>query len=285
MRGLVLGGGGVAGISWTTGLLHGLAEHGVDLPGTADRVLGTSAGATVAAQLASGLPLAELYRRQTEPDLQNHELVPPAEALPALFETIGKLLAEIADPAELRRRIGRIALDADTVPAADRLAVIAARLPGRDWPAWPLTLTAVDAESGELRTFDRDSGVPLLDAVAASCAVPGIWPVVGIDGHRYMDGGARSANNADLMTGQQAVLVLAPMADPPPAFGRGYPLLDAELDALRATGRALAVGPDEDAQAAFGANPLDPAVRTPSAEAGRAQAARVAEQVRALWAV
>ncbi|MFJ1758251.1 patatin-like phospholipase family protein [Kitasatospora sp. NPDC088134] len=276
MRGLVLGGGGVAGISWLTGLLHGLAEHGVDLPGTADRVLGTSAGATVAGQLASGLPLAELYRRQTEPDLQNHEIVPPTEAVTALFETFHRLVTEITDPAELRRRVGEFALAADTVPAADRLAVIAARLPGRDWPAWPLTLTAVDAESGEPRTFDRDSGVPLLDAVAASCAVPGIWPVVEIDGRRYMDGGIRSTTNADLMTGRRAVLVLAPMADP---------LLDAELRTLRTTGRALAVAPDEDSLAAFGANPLDGAVRTPAAEAGRAQAARVADAVRALWTV
>ncbi|MFF4345082.1 patatin-like phospholipase family protein [Kitasatospora sp. NPDC001540] len=274
MRGLVLGGGGLAGIAWETGLLHGLAETGLDVPGTADHVLGTSAGATVAGQLASGLPLAELYRRQTEPALQNHEITPPAETLGALFETIGELVTEIDDPTELRRRIGELALAADTVPAADRLAVIAGRLPGRDWPAWPLTLTAVDAATGEPRTFDRHSGVPLLDAVAASCAVPGIWPTVEIDGRRYMDGGIRSSNNADLMTGQQAVLVLAPMTDP---------FLAAELAQLESTGKVLAVTPDEASLAAAGPNPLDSAVRTPSAEAGRAQGHRIADQVRALW--
>ncbi|GLW72150.1 patatin [Kitasatospora phosalacinea] len=274
MRGLVLGGGGLAGISWETGLLHGLAEAGVDVPGTADHVLGTSAGATVAGQLASGLPLAELYRRQTEPALQNHEITPPAEALGALLDTVGELMAEIDDPTELRRRIGELALAADTVPAADRLAVIAGRLPGRDWPAWPLTLTAVDTATGEPRTFDRHSGVPLLDAVAASCAVPGVWPTVEIDGRHYMDGGIRSSNNADLMTGQQAVLVLAPMTDP---------FLAGELAQLESTGRVLAVTPDEASLAAAGPNPLDSAVRTPSAEAGRAQGHRIADQVRALW--
>ncbi|MFJ4678254.1 MULTISPECIES: patatin-like phospholipase family protein [unclassified Kitasatospora] len=275
MRGLVLGGGGLAGISWETGLLHGLAEAGLDLPATADHVLGTSAGATVAGQLASGLPLAELYRRQADPAAQNHELVPPAETVGALFETFHQLVTEITDPAELRRRVGEFALAADTVPAADRLAVIAGRLPGHDWPAWPLTLTAVDAGTGEPRTFDRHSGVPLVDAVAASCAVPGIWPTVEIDGRPYMDGGTRSSNNADLMTGERTVLVLAPVVDL---------FLGSELARLEAAGqRVLAVSPDEDSLAAAGPNPLDTAVRTPSAEAGRAQGRRIADQVRALW--
>ncbi|MFF2625700.1 patatin-like phospholipase family protein [Kitasatospora griseola] len=274
MRGLVLGGGGLAGIAWETGLLHGLAEAGLDLPGTADHILGTSAGATVGGQLASGLPLAELHLRQTDPARQNHEIVPPTETLGAFLETYGTLLAEITDPAELRRRLGRLALDADTVPAAERRHVIAGRLPAHDWPDRPLTLTAVDAETGELRTFDRHSGVPLVDAVAASCAIPGIWPTVEIDGHRYMDGGIRSYTNADLMAGRQTVLIIAPMTDHH---------LAAELETLRATGAALALTPDEDALAAFGVNPLDTTVRTPAAEAGRTQARRVADQVRELW--
>ncbi|MFD8480839.1 patatin-like phospholipase family protein [Kitasatospora sp. NPDC059673] len=274
MRGLVLGGGGLAGISWTTGLLHGLAEAGLDLPGTADHILGTSAGATVAGQLASGLPLAELHLRQTDPARQNHEIVPPLETLGTLLEALAVLQAEITDPAELRRRIGRLALDTDTVPAADRRAVIADRLPVHDWPSRPLTLTAVDADTGEPRTFDRHSGVPLVDAVAASCAIPGIWPTVEIDGHRYMDGGIRTCTNADLMTGQQTVLVIAPMPDPN---------LPVELETLRAGGTALAITPDEDALASFGVNPLDTTVRAPAAEAGRAQARQVADQVRKLW--
>ena len=275
MRGLVLGGGGLTGIAWETGLLHGLAETGLDLPGTADHILGTSAGATVGGQLASGLPLPELHLRQTDPARQNHEIVPPLETVGQILETWGALTAEITDPVELRRRVGRLALDADTVPAAERRAVIVGRLPAHDWPARPLTLVAVDADSGEPRTFDRHSGVPLIDAVAASCAIPGIWPTVEIDGHRYMDGGIRSNTNADLMTGQQAVLIIAPMTDHH---------LAGELETLRATGAVLALTPDEDALAAFGLNPLDPAVRAPAAEAGRAQAHRIADQVRELWA-
>ncbi|MEV4557378.1 patatin-like phospholipase family protein [Kitasatospora sp. NPDC049285] len=275
MRGLVLGGGGLTGIAWQTGLLHGLAEAGIDVPGRADHVIGTSAGSTVAAQLAGGLPLAELYRRQTDPGLQNHEITPPFEALGTVIATLNQLLDEVTDRTELRRRLCALALAADTVPAADRHAVIAGRLPRHDWPSWPLTLVAVDVDTAEPRYFDRDSGIPLVDAVAASCAVPGIWPVVEIEGHRYTDGGVRSSNNADLMTGQQAVLILSPMPDQ---------FTEPEIVELEKTARVLALTPDDDSRAAFGANPLDPAVRTPAAEAGRAQAARVADQVRDLWA-
>ena len=70
---LVLGGGGVAGIAWMTGLLAGLADAGQDVTGV-DLVIGTSAGATVAAQLGSGLSLDELFARQVEPELQAREL-------------------------------------------------------------------------------------------------------------------------------------------------------------------------------------------------------------------
>ena len=92
-----------------------------------------------------------------------------------------------------------------------RRAVIAARLPSHEWPAHPLVVTAIDAHSGAFTRFDASSGVPLVDAVAASCAVPGVWPPVSIGGRRYIDGGVRSVTNADLASGCGRVLVLAPM--------------------------------------------------------------------------
>ena len=85
---LVLGGGGVAGIAWITGLLAGLAAAGDDLTG-AELLVGTSAGAAAAAQLGSGLPLAELLARQTEPARQAAEI--PAEV------DLARLGAEIAE--------------------------------------------------------------------------------------------------------------------------------------------------------------------------------------------
>ncbi|GAA4998581.1 patatin-like phospholipase family protein [Kitasatospora paranensis] len=273
-RSLVLGGGGLAGIAWLTGVLAGLEAAGVTVAGTADHVVGTSAGATVAAQLGSGLALPELYRRQSEEALQSTELTPPSDAVIALMTAWAEIIEKAADPAEISRHLGALALATDTVPESARREVIAGRLPAHDWPAWPLTLVAVDAHTGEAALLDRAAGVGLVDAVAASCAVPGIWPTVGIGTRRYVDGGVRSSANADLATGDR-VLVLAPLPDE---------ALAAQLAAHTGRGAAvLAITPDDASGAAFGPDPLDPAVRTPSAAAGLAQGRRIADEVRALW--
>ncbi|WP_410562357.1 patatin-like phospholipase family protein [Amycolatopsis sp. cmx-4-61] len=267
---LVLGGGGVAGIAWTTGLLAGLAEHGQDLTG-ADLLVGTSAGSVVAAQVASGVALSELYARQVDPARQTPEI--PAEIDFEKFAAdFGGAITGASDPAQVRRAVGKLALEAETVPEADRRAVIEARLPVHDWPSQRVVIVAVDAETGEPRRFDRESGVPLVDAVAASCAVPGVWPPVTIDGRKYVDGGVRSAENADYAAGAERVTVVSPLGVDAP-LPMEKPLLQV-LDDLRAAGAQVAlITPDEAAQAVIGENPLDPAKRTPAAEAGRAQGA------------
>jgi len=70
----------------------------------------------------------------------------------------------------------------------------------------------VEADTGDVRVFDKDSGADLVDAVTASCAIPGIWPPATIGSGRYIDGGTRSVVNADLAAGYQRILILAPMA-------------------------------------------------------------------------
>ncbi|WP_199199606.1 patatin-like phospholipase family protein [Amycolatopsis sp. CA-128772] len=267
---LVLGGGGVAGIAWTTGLLAGLAGHGQDLTG-ADLLVGTSAGSVVAAQVASGRPLDELYACQADPARQTPEI--PAEIDFEKFAAdFGGAVTGATDPADVRRAVGKLALAAETVSEADRRAVIEARLPVHEWPAQRLVIVAVDAETGEPRRFDRESGVPLVDAVAASCAVPGVWPPVTIDGRQYVDGGVRSAENADYATGATRVTVVSPLGVDAP-LPMEKPLLEV-LEDLRAAGaKVTLITPDEPSQAAIGENPLDPATRTPAAEAGRAQGA------------
>ncbi|MEV6879016.1 patatin-like phospholipase family protein [Amycolatopsis sp. NPDC051128] len=267
---LVLGGGGVAGIAWTTGLLAGLADRGQDLTG-ADLIVGTSAGAAVAAQVTSGLPPAELFARQAEPARQTPE-IPVDIDFEKFAADFGGALTGATTPAEVRRGVGQLALSAETVSEVDRRAVIEARLPSHDWPERRLVIVAVDAETGEPRRFDRASGVSLVDAVAASCAVPGVWPPVTIDGRRYVDGGVRSAENADYAAGSTRITVVAPLGldSPLPAE---KPLLTV-LDELRAAGAEVAlITPDEASVAAIGQNPLDPSTRTPAAEAGRAQGA------------
>jgi NTE family protein len=156
---LVLGGGGVAGIAWMTGLLAGLADAGQDVTG-ADEVIGTSAGANVAAQLGSGLSLAELLARQVEPALQSRELMAVIDWARFAAE-IEPYLAGASTPAEQLRNFGRFALDADTVPETKRIAVIESRLPSREWPLTPTRLTAVDCVSGELTVFDEASAAAI----------------------------------------------------------------------------------------------------------------------------
>jgi NTE family protein len=265
---LVLGGGGVAGIAWMTGLLTGLAEAGQDVTG-ADLVIGTSAGATVAAQLGSGLGLGELLARQTDRARQSAEIVVKLD-MAEFGEQFGQYMARASSPEEMLRQVGAFALAARTVPEAERRAVIESRLPARVWPARRIQLVAVDCETGGMRVFDRASGVSLVDAVAASCAVPGIWPPVTIGGRRYMDGGVRSTDNADLAAGAARIVVVSP-------FGMNSevpsprPLAEV-VGRLRDGGAEVTVlQPDEASVAAMGANPLDPATRVPAAEAGLAQ--------------
>ncbi|GAB1331022.1 patatin-like phospholipase family protein [Streptomyces sennicomposti] len=264
---LVLGGGGVGGIAWITGLLAGLADKGQDVTG-ADLIVGTSAGSAVAAQLGSGLSLEELYARQVEPSSQAAEIMAELD-LESFAAQLGAALAS-GDGPRMRRAVGELALRAETVPEAERRAVIESRLPRHEWPTRRLRIVAVDAGSGEARVFDGASGVSLVDAVAASCAVPGVWPPVTIGGRRYVDGGVRSMANADYAAGASRVLVIVPMGTVEP-FPSETPL-ERALAELRAQGAEVAViEPDEAAKAAIGTNPLDPATRTPAAEAGRAQ--------------
>ena len=274
---LVLGGGGITGIAWEIGVLAGLAEAGVDLSG-ADFVVGTSAGSVVGAQLACGAELGAMYARQLEP---------PAREKTArmtrgnLARYAWAMLTSRGRDVEFRRRVGVLALAAEraglTPSEQERLDVIGSRLVSRQWPERSLVITAVDAQTGEFRTFDRDSGVPLLQAVAASCAVPGVYPPVTIDGRRYVDGGMRSAANADLAQGYDRLVVLAPI---PRGVG---PMASVDAQVTGMVSRVAVISPDAASRAAIGRNVLDPAARAPSAKAGCAQAASVAERIAEVW--
>ncbi|MCV7289271.1 patatin-like phospholipase family protein [Mycolicibacterium wolinskyi] len=281
-RALVLAGGGIAGIAWETGILRGIADES---PNTArallasDVLVGTSAGSTVAAQLGSGLSLDELYDRQI--DAVSAELNPGVgiDGITELFVTA--MLTPNTTKQQKLQRIGEIALDAPTVDEPVRREVIAARLPSHDWPDRVLRISAIDIATGELVGFDRDSGVELVDAVAASCAVPGAWPPVTIDGRRYMDGGVGSSVNMELADDCDSAVVLVPSGRSVPSpFGGGGTA--AEIEDF--DGTALGIFADDDALEAFGANPLDPACRVPSARAGRAQGRRVAAEIAAFLA-
>jgi NTE family protein len=133
-----------------------------------------------------------------------------------VFEQMRVIGAAATSAADLRRAMGAFGLESDATlgpGAGQRCAVVAARLPRPEWPDRPMIVVAVDAHTGELAAFDRDSGVDLVDAVTASCALPGLAPTVSINGARYIDGGVRSTDNADLASGYANVVVLSPLAD------------------------------------------------------------------------
>jgi NTE family protein len=275
-KALVLGGGGVAGIAWELGVLDALATAGVDLT-TADRIVGTSAGSAVGAQLCTGESLESLCARQLVPAAQSAELQVES-SLDSLIEQFAACFEGASNALEVRRRLGAVALSAPTVEEAARIAVIESRLSSHEWSERELLITAVDAFTGEFRVFDRHSGVSLVSAVAASCAVPGIWPPVTISDTRFMDGGVNSGSNADLAEGCEVVVIVAPFAG---GFG---PTVDVEAEALRATGAIVEViAADAGATEAFGTNVLDPATRVPSLREGRRQGALEVQRIAKVW--
>ncbi|RFA10369.1 phospholipase [Subtercola boreus] len=285
-RAIVLSGGGVAGIAWETGLLTGLLQHGIDLQ-SADVVVGTSAGSVVGVNLRAGT-LDATYASLLADSDDDRPLADPAPEGAEdrdLSRTMKVIMAGIASTegeAATRRTIGELALeDYQRSDDTASLARIAPLLPGTEWPEGELRITAVDAETGHFTVFDRDSDAELARAVAASCAVPGVFKPITIDGHPYMDGGMRSSANTDVAADCASILVIA--CSPEPAVSGMGPTLPATIDTLRGTSEVFVVQADEESTLAFGENPLLMHTRRASAEAGRRQAGLVAETVRAFW--
>jgi NTE family protein len=294
---LVLGGGGAAGNAWEIGIIAGLAEVGLDMTEAADLVIGTSSGATAAAQLRSGIPpadlLASVLSSPVQPVRQNRER-PPALPMATVFERMRAISAAATSAADLQRAMGAFGLECDPLlgsTAGQHRAVVAARLPRHEWSDRPMIVVALDAHTGELATFDRDSGVDLVDAVTAGTALPGSSPTININGTHYINGGVRSAENADLASGYANVVVLSPFGGRsrtlpegqfeglrrPPEWGMD---LEGQVEALRTQGsRVVVVTPDSDSQAAMGTNQMDPATRAPSARAGFIQGQQEATRV------
>jgi len=172
------------------------------------------------------------------------------------------------------RRVGALALGMAGSDGGDRRKPVAAQLPAQTWPEKALVIVAVNAETGERRAFDRNTGVELVDAVMATTAFWG-WPLAFFEGHHYIDGGFYSSDNADLASGFDRVLIFALR---PPVPSMCMASLDEAVESLRAGGaRVEIVHPDEDCLQAFASagGPMNPAVRAPAAKAGRVQGQRL----------
>jgi NTE family protein len=291
-RAVVLGGGGLTGVSWLTGLLA--AFEAAEIPvADADLVLGTSAGSVVGTQLAAGRPFAKQYRFLAAERVRAREmLVRLYRAMPKptdeVLEQLGRhfLTSSSASTQEARAIEGRDALAADTMPAPAWVVLVSLYLRTHRWPGPALGVTAVDAEDGSVRVFRAADGVPVTRAVAASTAVPQVFPPVKIEGRRYMDGGTRSATNADLAADHDLVLLFVDHRALPSGQGPlSRAAIDAEIAELRSGGTTVVeVSPDDASLDALGdLAALDPDRIGPSARAGRVQGEAEAERVAAAW--
>lgn len=243
-RALVLGGGGVVGVAWESGVAAGMFERGIDLR-EVDVVVGTSAGAIVGAQLASGF-LPHVPRERT---------VPPPPAGPAvdrtsldltLLGTVFRLWSgmERTNP-EQAAAIGKLTASMPREAQKGWDLRVAYGVGIEHWPQRPLLVNVVDTESGQRRTLDRDSGIDVNAAIAASSAVPGMFPPVELAGRLYMDGQVHSSTNADVLLpfAPEQVLIAMPTNK---VTGQGIGphaenMLELEIAALRAAGCKVSV--------------------------------------------
>ncbi len=290
---MVLHRGGSAGNAWEIGIVAGLFDAGLDVT-EADLIIGTSAGSTAAAQLTNAIPTELLAAiLSAAPQQRAGPVGPDGGRVPIgpagnHMEITNRIIAAAEDAADMRRRMGAAALEMDAASDGSGQtrwrATVAARLPSQRWPERTMLITAVDAHTGEPVVFDRHSGVELVDAVAASTANGFGVPPYSIGGNRYIDGGYRRNENADLAAGYGRVLVLSPFG------GRSrHPLewgthLAAQVDELRASGsRVETIFPDGDSLNAFGVDMMDLSTRPPAARAGYDQGRGLAGHLTKFW--
>jgi NTE family protein len=278
-RALVLGGGGAYGIAWESGILVGLAQAGVDVRG-ADFIVGTSAGSQVGAVVASGLAWEAIWARQVDPLLQNGGAAPVVD-MPALFRLYAQIQAEAKNPQEWLLSQGTLSRYTVTVSECERLGEIEQRLQLSTWPE-RLGVVGVDILSGKRVVWTRESGVDLIPAVAASSALPGVYPAITIGEHRYCDGGVYSMENADAVEGYAKVLILCvglPIQTP-------Y-VLDQQIESLRRSGAEVEViQPDQDVLSILhqtGGSPVNPKLRAPVAQAAKVQGQALAQGIASFW--
>ncbi|AJT41135.1 patatin-like phospholipase family protein [Psychromicrobium lacuslunae] len=282
---LVLAGGGAAGNAWQLGLIAGVAEAGIDLS-AADLLIGTSSGSTVAAQISSGISPAELYAAiLSEPEHRPSSKLRPEQHRPGqhsaataqavqYMDWSAGIIAAAQDAADMRRRMGAAALGRDDSDGSLQLrwrSTVAARLPKQDWPLQAVLITAVNAQTGEPEVFDRNSGVELVDAVAASTS-NGFGGSYRIGAKRYINGGYRRNENADLAAGHRRVLILSPFAGKSRTPSEWRMDLASQVEELLASGsRVQTVFPAVGAGDVFNASAADPATRQQAARGGYQQ--------------
>lgn len=286
-RGMVLGGGGVFQIAWQTAYLARAAELGIDLR-RAERIVGTSAGSLVGAVLAARrilimVRVADLMARFTA---VVSFLAPAGDLSPSQQRAFDMMMAATDTEPETIAAIGHAAMAAATPSPRTMRRNVALLVDYAWWPSSRLHVTTVDAYNGDRIVITKQTGVRTTTAVAASCALPGLYAPQLVHDRRCFDGAmSGTATNSDLVAGARraVVLSLAP-GDRPMAQGMAGSSADhmlVEMAALRDSGtqvfhRWAPMRPDLD--------PMSPDSMAEGLDAGRAQAAEDAEELRAFWA-
>ncbi len=293
-RALVLGGGGVLGGTWAVGALAAMEEEFGFAAADADVIVGTSAGSVIAALLGAGVTVPQLEQQYGDRPVTSGPLAgysfDPVQATGGKRPGLPKLLGPgsprlIGTSLRHLRQMPATAVLSAFMPegtkSLERIGhLIDAVTPMGEWsPHRGVWIAAMDYEDGRRIVFGRPGArvAPLSSAVMASCAIPGWFSPVTIDGRQYVDGGAVSATSIDVLAhaGMDEVYVIAPMV----SFAMDHPTsVSARLERrwrvevtknarreaalVRAAGAHVRIlGPGPEDLSAIGANLMDDARR------------------------
>lgn len=273
-RALVLGGGGITGIAWESGVLAALIENGMNIS-QIGKIFGTSAGAFVGAVLSNNQDMKAYYHYLNENKDPNEQTKLKKEVYEMWRqayiqggnnqESIGRLLGEMIDQVQ------------PVISMKERKKAIAKRLNDSKWTS-QLVITAINARTGQLETINQQIGMDLIDSVAASEAVPGLWPHVTMNGKDYIDGGMVSSTNACLAKDFKQILIIAPLTQ---KIGKLPNVFDDEIT-LSNTSDVYTITPDEFSKSIIGDNIYDASVIIEVGNAGYEQGKRLVKEIEAL---
>ena len=292
---LVLGGGGILGEAWMSAVLAGLAEASGFDPRSCEGFVGTSAGSIVAAALAAGVDprsgLGELPEQPPAPEAEAGAPEPTllARALRIGAEASGGALGSVATIGLRSTESGGALLRRAAlarVPVGRHSLADLGRQVERWGASWDgrLSISALELDTGRRTMFGADDApeISVADAVEASCAIPGVFRPIVVDGRRYVDGGVWSPTNMDRAPAGRGtrVLCLNPLASLPASRTLPYGAIGpvsrslAAIEALtleRRGAHVSIVAPDATSATAMGRNLMDRSRRSATIAAGLAQ--------------
>jgi NTE family protein len=279
--GLLLGGGGSVGIAWENGVLAGLIDAIGFEPARSTVIVGTSAGASVGADMALGKDPHAALALDGDPTNPRRALPPPNLENGAFAEIIALMLGPAAGKPETVARVAELAQGADTVLSEDQFVAMFRKTVGTDeWPDVDFRPTTTICSSGKSKFWTAADGVPLSRAVASSCAIPGYFPTVSHAGESYMDGRRGPKYHTAMV--KDLELDAALFIGPKIALSRVSEMLIEDMEALAATGVQVHTILGSKRLDSLGLNLMDYSKRPVALECGLADGAEHASVVKKL---